>query len=93
MDYLENILFLCVIGINIIALLVFCVLEYTNKKIQRKRTKKHIIYLSIFLVLNVICAICFIIKGHIKDAEALILFFALLGYFLYEDIGEIRKCR
>lgn len=93
MDYLENILFLCVIGINIIALFVFFVTDYRAKKFQRKRVKRNIIYLSFFLAFNVICAICFIYKGNIKEAEALILFFALLGYFLYEEIGEIRECR
>ncbi len=90
MEYLPEIVLLGSIIVNIISILVFCLLDTsTLNKTAKKNMIAGTILLSIIFVLDLICTVYFIINGTAENALVFLLFFPLIGIFLYESIKEI----
>ncbi|MGN1301554.1 MAG: hypothetical protein ACI4U9_03415 [Clostridia bacterium] len=91
MAYLEEIVLLCVVGVNIISLFAFCMSESTMKHSQRKMIIRGIVFLLTIVFFDVVCMVGFAVKGSADNLKVFVLFFPLIGYYLYDSIKELTK--
>lgn len=92
MGYLSDITLLGVIGVNIISIFLFCTLA---SKVPKHHTKKKMIIeiclLAAILIFDFVCMAGFIKNGVAENGTIFVLFFPLVGYFMYENIKELRE--
>lgn len=89
MEYLSDVALLVISLVNLAMVLATSVMTIRVTKHTRKnRIMAIIILLSFTLVFDVICLAIFVWHGLVDNCKIFVLYFPLVGYFLYDAIQE-----